>query len=152
MPERPHFAFRQDNLTLADRLVTEVSVFTPDKKASVKARALWDTGAMGSVITPHIAQSLRLAPFDFVLVSGVNKTDYADLVHISVDLPNGVMCDDIDAMICTLNPDIDMLIGMDIILAGDLAISNAGGKTLFTFAIPPFEDKTDLYEKAARLQ
>jgi hypothetical protein len=22
------------------------------------------------------------------------------------------------------------------------------GKTLFTFAMPPFEDKTDLYEKA----
>ena len=37
---------------------------------------------------------------------------------------------------------------MDIIGQGDFAISNAGGKTLFTFAIPPFEDKTDLYEKA----
>jgi hypothetical protein len=31
---------------------------------------------------------------------------------------------------------------------GDFSISNAQGKTLFTFAIPPFEDKLDLYEKA----
>jgi hypothetical protein len=37
---------------------------------------------------------------------------------------------------------------MDIILLGDFSISNGGGKTLFTFALPPFEKKTDHYEKA----
>jgi hypothetical protein len=41
-----------------------------------------------------------------------------------------------------------MLIGMDIIQLGDLSISNGAGKTLFTFAMPPFDDKIDLYEKA----
>jgi len=37
---------------------------------------------------------------------------------------------------------------MDIILLGDFSISNGGGRTLFSFAIPPFENKTDHYEKA----
>jgi len=37
---------------------------------------------------------------------------------------------------------------MDIIQLGDFSISNGEGKTLFTFAMPPFESKTDLYEKA----
>ena len=41
-----------------------------------------------------------------------------------------------------------MLIGMDIIRLGDFSISNGAGKTLFTFAMPPFDDKIDLYEKA----
>ena len=50
--------------------------------------------------------------------------------------------------VCNLVPNTDILIGMDIIGRGDFAISNADGKTLFTFAVPPFEDKTDLYEKA----
>jgi hypothetical protein len=51
-------------------------------------------------------------------------------------------------MVCDLIGEIDLLIGMDIILLGDFSISNCGGKTLFSFAIPPFENKTDLYEKA----
>ncbi|MDR1904027.1 MAG: retropepsin-like domain-containing protein [Treponema sp.] len=147
MPRTPHFAFKQDNPFLARQLITEAYVFTPDKKASFKARALWDTGATGTVITPEIANALNLEPFDRLLISGVNNTDFADLVHISVGLPNQVMCDDFDAVVCSLNKKIDMLIGMDIILNGDLSISNAGGRTLFTFAIPPFENKTDLYEK-----
>jgi hypothetical protein len=55
-----------------------------------------------------------------------------------------------NARISVLNlvKDIDMLIGMDIIQLGDFSISNGAGKTLFTFAMPPFENKTDLYEKA----
>jgi hypothetical protein len=41
-----------------------------------------------------------------------------------------------------------MLVGMDIIRLGDFSISNGAGKTMFTFVMPPFENKTDLYEKA----
>jgi hypothetical protein len=51
-------------------------------------------------------------------------------------------------MVCNLVKDVDLLIGMDIILLGDFSISNGDGKTLFSFAIPPFENKTDYYEKA----
>jgi hypothetical protein len=55
-----------------------------------------------------------------------------------------------NARISVLNliKDVDMLVGMDIIRLGDFSISNGAGKTLFTFAMPPFENKTDLYEKA----
>ena len=41
-----------------------------------------------------------------------------------------------------------MLIGMDIIQRGDFSISNGEGKTLFSFVLPPFEKKTDHYEKS----
>jgi hypothetical protein len=102
---------------------------------------------MGSVITPKIFKALNLTPFNRVRVYGVNNTSIADVVKISVRLPNKVLVDEINATVCGLTPGIDMLIGMDIILSGDFAISNAGGQTLFTFAIPPFENKTDLYEK-----
>ena len=50
--------------------------------------------------------------------------------------------------VCNLVKDVDLLIGMDIIQLGDFFICNGGGKTLFSFAMPPFEDKTDFYEKA----
>jgi hypothetical protein len=41
-----------------------------------------------------------------------------------------------------------MLIGMDIIMMGDFVISNGGGTTLFSFAIPPLPQKIDLVDEA----
>ena len=110
-------------------------------------KALWDTGAMGSAITPAVAQRLNLIPFGRVKVNGVNNVSMADIVRISIGLPNMVMVQEINVMVCNLVKDIDLLIGMDIILLGDFAISNGGDKTLFSFAIPPFDDKTDFYGK-----
>ena len=40
---------------------------------------------------------------------------------------------------------------MDIIKFGDLAISNKNNKTIFSFVIPPFENPTDLLEKAKKV-
>ena len=72
----------------------------------------------------------------------------ADMVKVSIRLPNLVALDRVNVVVNNLVKDVDLLIGMDIIQLGDFAISNGSGKTLFTFAMPPFEDKTDLYEKA----
>ena len=72
----------------------------------------------------------------------------ADVVKISIGLPNGVLIKEENVMICNLVKDVDLLIGMDIIQLGDFSISNGEGKTLFSFAMPPFENKTDLFKKA----
>jgi len=63
-------------------------------------------------------------------------------------LPNLVEVKNTNVTVCNLVKDVDLLIGMDIIQLGDFSISNGKGKTLFTFAMPPFDDKTDLYDKA----
>jgi len=92
--EIQHFAFKSEYPNVSLRLVTEVEIYDVSQSPKkMKARALWDTGAMLSAITPEIAQSLSLVPF---------------------------------------------------IQLGDFSISNRAGKTLFTFAMPPFEDKIDL--------
>jgi predicted aspartyl protease len=151
MPKKPHFAFKQDNQILVNRLITEVVIFPISVSSSLKsvtAKALWDTGATGSVITPKVSKALFLVPINRRIVTGVNNTSMVDVVRISVGLPNKVMIKSVSVSVCKLTEDIDMLIGMDIILTGDLSVSNAGGKTLFTFAVPPFENKIDLYEKA----
>lgn len=40
---------------------------------------------------------------------------------------------------------------MDIIKFVDLAISNKNNKTIFSFAIPPFENPIDLLKKANKV-
>ena len=105
---------------------------------------------MLSAITPEIAQSLNLVPFNRVKVNGINNISMADMVKVSIKLPNLVEVKNSNVTVCNLVRDIDMLIGMDIIQFGDFSISNGAEKTLFTFAMPPFEDKIDLYEKSIK--
>jgi hypothetical protein len=151
MSKTRHFAFRQEYQGLSFRLITDAELFIaspggPGRKG-IKVKALWDTGASGTVITPEASRELKLVPIDRIRVAGVNSISIADVVEVSIGLPNKVMVEDLNVMICDLKQDIDMLIGMDIILLGDFSISNGGGNTLFSFAIPPFENKTDHYEK-----
>lgn len=98
-------------------------------------------------LTPKVSRGLNLMPIDRIRVAGINNVSMADVVEVSIGLPNMVMVEDINVMICDLKQNIDLLIGMNIILLGDFSISNGGGSTLFSFVMPPFENKTDHYEK-----
>ena len=149
VPDIQHFAFRREYPNLSLRLITEVEIcdVSPSPKI-IKVRALWDTGAMLSAITPETAQSLNLVPFNRVKVNGINNTSMADMVKVSIKLPNLVDVKNTNVTVCNLVKDVDLLIGMDIIQLGDFSISNGENRTLFTFAMPPFENKTDHYEKA----
>jgi len=151
MSKTGYYAFRQQYPSLSYRLMTEAQVYSISEnpnKEGIKVIALWDTGASGSVITPTLSQMMNLIPINRIKVSGINNTSMADVVKISIGLPNGVLIKEENVMICDLVKDIDLLIGMDIIQLGDFSISNGGGTTLFSFAIPPFENKTDHLEKA----
>jgi len=151
MPNSRHYAFKQENPSLSFRLLTEAHAFNisnTSTKNGNKVMALWDTGATGSAITPILAKTMNLIPINRIRVKGVNNTSIVDVAKISIGLPNMVMVEEVNVMICDLNQGFDMLIGMDIILLGDFSISNGGEKTLFSFAIPSFENKLDLYEKA----
>jgi predicted aspartyl protease len=145
-------ALKQEYVPVSKKLTAAVEVIgisaqNPGQKVTV--RALWDTGAEFSLIGPEISDQLGLIPIGSTRIYGVNTVSRVDKVKAAIILPNNIRIPNITILVCNLIPDIDMLIGMDIISCGDLAISNASGKTLLTFAIPPFEDKIDLYERAA---
>ena len=151
MPKINHLAFKKEYSALSLRLTTEAEIFDIKANSTRKGNtvtALWDTGATISAITPAVAQNLSLVPINRVRVNGVNNISLADVVKISIVLTNQIVIQEINVVVCNLITGVDMLIGMDIIQRGDFSISNGNGKTLFSFAIPPFDDKTDHYEKA----
>jgi predicted aspartyl protease len=146
-----HFAFKKEYPSLSPRLTSNAEIYNIAAGTSMNGNtvtALWDTGAMVSAITPSIAKGMNLIPINRVKVNGVNNSSLADVVKISIGLPNQFILKEINVLVCNLVSGVDMLIGMDIIQLGDFSISNGDGKTLFSFAMPSFEDKTDLYEKA----
>jgi hypothetical protein len=70
---------------------------------------------------------------------------------VDIGLPNGVCFQNIVASEGALFNNFDLLIGMDIIQAGDFAIANANGNTTFSFCHPPHNNPVDLLEKSNKV-
>ena len=62
-----------------------------------------------------------------------------DVFLASIFLPNNVGIKDVLVTLGDLGKN-DVLLGMDIISNGDFSITNYGGKTRWTFRIPPVSD------------
>lgn len=147
----PHIAFIQTYSGRAVELVTPLVLKNPRNGKEKKILAIWDTGATGTVITKDVFEELDILTIDVIGVSGVNSRSQAHVGIADIVFGDGVLkltgsrvmaCDSIGS------EKAKMLIGMDIITMGDMSISNYGDTTHFSFAIPPFENRTNLFDKA----
>lgn len=103
-------------------------------KTPVVVKAIWDTGAYGSVISPRVAQELGLVPVGVKPIQTANGTYEAYAYVVDMMLPNklvirGVEVSESNLKVC------DALIGMDIISMGDMKVTNKPA-TKFIFRIP----------------
>lgn len=128
---------------IAREIITPVYVttafFPEDKekpKNPIELKALWDTGATGSVIKKNIVETLQLKPTGMARVHTASGDDDQRTYLIGIGLPNKVMFNQVRVTEAPLVGNFDILIGMDIINNGDLAITNCNGKTIFSFRIP----------------
>ena len=103
-------------------------------KTPVVVKAIWDTGAYGSVISPKVAEELGLIPVGVKPIQTANGIYEAYAYVVDVMLPNrlvihGVEVSESNLKVC------DALIGMDIISMGDMKVTNKP-TTKFIFRIP----------------
>lgn len=101
--------------------------------------ALWDTGAMGSVIDSSVVKELGLRPTGNARVFHANGASIVNTYSISIALPNGVTFPTVRVTEGCLNGT-KVLIGMDIISIGDFAVTSSFGKTKFSFQVPSTHD------------
>jgi predicted aspartyl protease len=99
-------------------------------------RAVWDTGATGTVITRKIVDELHLQPITMVDVVGANSTGRSFVYLVDLHLPNNVVMGNLNVTLADLGPATDVLIGMDVITQGDFVVSNKDGKTTMSFRLP----------------
>jgi hypothetical protein len=78
------------------------------------------------------------------------KTE-VDIVLLILELPNSVIKKTIRAAVCNITSNVGVILGMDIISLGDFALSNGSDKTFLSFAVPPFQEKTDFSKKQFEL-
>lgn len=130
-----------------DCIVTESYVYTPvdlslskDVKRVKVVRSLWDTGASVTLISSRIAKVLGLTSIGKSGVSGYNEgVDVKDTYCVHIGLPTGDIVTNIMAMEFD-SDEYDVVIGMDVIGKGDLAVTNQNDKTTFSFRIPSVEE------------
>lgn len=96
---------------------------------------LWDTGASGTVISSKVVEKLGLKPISKSKVFHANGESVVNVYAVNIFLLNSVGFQFIQVTEGVL-AGIDVLLGMDIITMGDFSITNANGKTMFSFRIP----------------
>ncbi len=97
---------------------------------------LWDTGASSTVITAKAARECGLKPIAVTNVETAGGTQQSKVYLVSIGLPNGVGISSLRVVEGILNGDFEVLIGMDVIGEGDFAITNKGGRTVFSYQSP----------------
>ena len=100
----------------------------------IVVKAIWDTGAYGSVISPRVAKELGLMPVGVKPIQTANGTYEAYAYVVDVMLPNKLVIRGVEVSESDLKV-YDALIGMDIISMGDMKITNKP-TTKFIFRIP----------------
>ena len=100
-------------------------------------KALWDTGATQSCISDRLAGSLGLEMVGFVEIGSAVGVHNVPFYHAHFLLPNRLVFHDMELIQFTYtDDDCDLIIGMDIMTQGDLALTNFEGRTVFSFRIP----------------
>ena len=83
-----------------------------------------------------MVERLSLYPISQEDVATANGIFTANVYLVSLHLVNNVVFPALRVTEAELGNDVDVLIGMDIIGAGDFAITHADGKTCLSFQIP----------------
>src|ERR1019366_3119512 len=136
----PHMAFTCRYPARSLALTSEVEVFPaflpPTQPQGRKYKALYDTGATHSAVSPKLVADLQLASIGAQNV-GVGGGTLTTTVHlVNIGLPNKVMFPMMRVAQITLHGGIDALIGMDILGVGDFAVTHHNGRTTFSFCCP----------------
>lgn len=147
----PLSAFSQSWEGLIREIITNAGItepilgdVQPNDSRIHKVKALWDTGATNSVISPRIVDKLNLKPIAPVKVTHGGGQSMRSRLLVDLYLPNNIRIPGIYVTNCDektgTNEDgsinFDLIIGMDVIVNGDFTITNHNQKTLFSFQIP----------------
>lgn len=103
----------------------------------VQLSAIWDTGAMRTVLTTKVIQKLGIKPISTMRIMGATGEGTCNVYDLDLILPNNIRVSNLQIAEVANLGNHDGLIGMDIIGLGDFAVSNVNGKTWFSFIYPP---------------
>lgn len=135
----PYAAFTTYYNGLSNRLINEACIISNGEEMKTSS-AQWDTGATITCIAQTVVDRLGLKPIGQNIIKTPSGDSIVNTYIIDLKLKNNVTVKDIIVIDSEIGAQgIDVLIGMDVIRHGDFAVTNLGGKTVFTFRTPSVE-------------
>jgi predicted aspartyl protease len=101
----------------------------------VAFQAIWDTGATGSVISQRVVDQCRLVPIGLTEAMTAGGIVRCEVYLVNIFLPNAVGFPNVTVTKANMGKT-DVLIGMDLINKGDLALTHEHANTVFSFRYP----------------
>jgi len=136
--------------TIVRRMIIPCEIAIPGEENSRQTlSALWDTGATSTCISQEVAETMGLKPEDFTPVIGMeNKTIEAPLYSIQISMGSFIIPYIQVIGLPMSSHEHNMILGMDVMVHGDVSITNHNGKTTLSFRQPSLE--TIDYSKEVR--
>ena len=97
---------------------------------------IWDTGDTGTVISSKVIQECGLKTTGMAKVEHIGGKHKTNTYLINIILRNNVQIVNLPVIEGKVTGGANILIGMDVITMGDFAVTNKGGKTVFSFQMP----------------
>src|SRR3989339_2095909 len=132
---------------------TPVQVINPLANPPIvigELRALWDSGATGSMINKNLIDKLGLKKINAGRIQGVHGIQLVDTYIVDLILPYNVKASTLEISGGDIGQTVDILIGMDIISRGDFALTIEKGKTVFSCCYPQLDSKIDFVPSAEK--
>ena len=127
--------FKKEYPNIVENVLTECDIYTADGHKFHTERAMWDTGADTTIISSRIVKELNLQPYKQGGIAGIGGATGSNVYLVHVFVPTGDFVTYVEVMESDFE-DIDVLIGMDVIVFGDFVLTNADNKTTFQFRTP----------------
>ena len=127
--------YKKEYTTLVEDIMTECDIYSVNGRKFHTERAVWDTGADTTIISSRIVKELNLQPYKAGGISGIGGATGSNVYLVHVLVPTGDFVTSVEVMENDFQ-DIDVLIGMDVIVFGDLLITNKDNMTTFQFRTP----------------
>lgn len=128
-----------------DAIITESKIYSPvELQSSIvplvikHAVTLWDTGSMCTLISPKVVQQLALEPIGDAELVGIGGDNIRKVYLVHLALPDGSLLPNLQ-VVEESNIDCDVLIGMDVITATDMCLTNKDSNTVFSLRVPTKE-------------
>ena len=127
--------YKKEYTTLVEDIMTECDIYSVNGRKFHTERAVWDTGADTTIISSRIVKELNLQPYKAGGISGIGGATGSNVYLVHVLVPTGDFVTSVEVMENDFQ-DIDVLIGMDVIVFGDFLITNKDNMTTFQFRTP----------------
>jgi hypothetical protein len=116
----------------------------PQKQRNIfKTKALIDTGASRSAVSNTFAETTKLVSYEKCSIRAANGEFISSIYILDILFPRRILINNIKAAEFSGNHNFDFILGLDVLLTTDMALTNAGGNTVLSLRSPPADKHID---------